>query len=226
MKLAYVVTSQFMNDFGDFEMEGKSLGSDALTYFSDELSKHESEHGYIDRHLCENDEFYQQIIPYVTVCDDLTGKIFCYTRGEAGDENRLHGKCSIGLGGHIDQEYPGLSFAEMLVEEAKRELIEEIGYDFSYMDMINLNKSFTNHSFFIQTDTDEVSRVHTGISTIFPINQGRINKHEEGVITKGEWIDPDELYKRSQPGAENYIELEEWSVIALKYFFIQKDTAE
>lgn len=220
MKLAYVVTTDFVDAFVVFNDSGTSINADSLSYLSNELSLNKDKHGFIDRSLCESDEFYQQIIPYVIIKDANTSKIFCYTRGEAGDENRLHGKCSVGLGGHIDQEYPGMSFIDMVVEEAKREMKEEIGYDFSYDDTFSLYESFNHNSFFISTYTDEVSRVHTGICTIFEVDINRINKHEEGVITKGEWIDPKELYKRSQKGAENYIELEEWSAIALNIFSV------
>ena len=43
---------------------------------------------------------YRQILPYVLV--ECNGKLFCYQRTKGIGEDRLLGKHSIGIGGHID----------------------------------------------------------------------------------------------------------------------------
>jgi predicted NUDIX family phosphoesterase len=43
---------------------------------------------------------YRQVLPYVLV--ECNGKLFCYQRTKGIGENRLLGKHSVGLGGHID----------------------------------------------------------------------------------------------------------------------------
>ena len=54
---------------------------------------------YMPRDLAEQDPSYKQLIPY---CIFRHGDdIFCYTRGTAQGEARLHAKRSIGVGGHI-----------------------------------------------------------------------------------------------------------------------------
>ncbi len=60
---------------------------------------------YRDRrgdHSCETDPSFLQIIPYGFFIDS-SGQILTYTRGGTKyKENRLTGKISIGLGGHVD----------------------------------------------------------------------------------------------------------------------------
>jgi predicted NUDIX family phosphoesterase len=58
----------------------------------------------VDRAVCETDLSTVQLIPYIALVDvsnDET-KYFVYTRGKASGEGRLVGKCSIGIGGHME----------------------------------------------------------------------------------------------------------------------------
>src|SRR5450432_1186674 len=48
----------------------------------------------------ETDPSWLQLIPYVVL--QHHGRIFHYTRGKSGGEQRLHAKRSIGIGGHIN----------------------------------------------------------------------------------------------------------------------------
>ena len=78
----------------------------------------------------EEDERFRQIIPYIVLRQGE--KIVTYVRGATGGEARLHGKLSIGLGGHID--IPDVSFdmqgvvnlLKTIRYAAARELEEEI----------------------------------------------------------------------------------------------------
>ena len=61
---------------------------------------------YLNRSEAENDKRYKQLIPYVLlICN---GKILRYRRGKGGQETRLHGLYSVGIGGHISDEDHGL----------------------------------------------------------------------------------------------------------------------
>ena len=52
---------------------------------------------YLNRSDAERDKRYKQLIPYVLViCDN---KILRYRRGRGGQETRLHGLYSVGIGG-------------------------------------------------------------------------------------------------------------------------------
>lgn len=76
---------------------------------------------YRDRrgdHSCETDPSFLQIIPYGFFID-LSGQVLIYTRGGTKyKENRLTGKVSVGLGGHIDETDPdALSALEREISE-------------------------------------------------------------------------------------------------------------
>src|SRR5256714_15461096 len=61
---------------------------------------------YLNRSDAEQDKRYKQLIPYVLVICD--GRILRYQRGRGGQETRLHGLYSVGIGGHIAEEDRGL----------------------------------------------------------------------------------------------------------------------
>src|SRR5258708_30372768 len=71
---------------------------------------------------------YKQRIPYVLIlCGD---RILRYRRGKGGQETRLHGLYSVGVGGHISEEDHGLfSNAFGYQEGMRRELMEEVAVD-------------------------------------------------------------------------------------------------
>src|ERR1051326_4429051 len=83
---------------------------------------------YLNRSEAELDKRYKQLIPYVLViCND---KILRYRRGKKGQETRLHGLYSIGIGGHISEEDNGLFSKEIGYQEGmRRELMEEVAID-------------------------------------------------------------------------------------------------
>src|SRR6266851_7883968 len=61
---------------------------------------------YLNRSEAEQDRRYKQVIPYVLlICDD---RLLRYRRGRGGEEKRLHGLYSVGIGGHISEEDHGL----------------------------------------------------------------------------------------------------------------------
>src|SRR5580698_2532454 len=83
---------------------------------------------YINRSAAEQDRRYKQLIPYaLIICND---KILRYRRGKGGQETRLHGLFSVGVGGHISEEDNGLFSNRVGYEEGmRRELMEEIAVD-------------------------------------------------------------------------------------------------
>lgn len=61
---------------------------------------------YLNRSDAEQDRRFKQLIPYVLIlCRD---RILRYRRGKGGQEIRLHGLFSVGIGGHISEEDHGL----------------------------------------------------------------------------------------------------------------------
>src|SRR5260370_41644332 len=57
---------------------------------------------YLNRTDAEKDTGYKQLIPYVLIL--CQGKLLRYRRGRGGQETRLHGLYSGGVGGHLSEE--------------------------------------------------------------------------------------------------------------------------
>ena len=109
---------------------------------------------YLNRSDAEQDKRYKQLIPYVLlICKD---KILRYRRGKGGQETRLHGLYSVGVGGHIseeDHQLPGLFPNNLYQEGMRRELKEEVA-----LDAVNGPAVAA-----INDDSTEVGQVHFGV---------------------------------------------------------------
>ena len=81
------------------------------------------EHEFIDRPAAEDDPSYKQIIPYVVLTQK--GQVFSTRRLNKGGESRLHGKVSIGIGGHINP-VDETDRRSVLMKGLERELDEEV----------------------------------------------------------------------------------------------------
>jgi predicted NUDIX family phosphoesterase len=92
---------------------------------------------YMDRAAVEDDLAFRQLIPYAVLTSRDLG-ILAYRRSKLGGEGRLHGRWSIGWGGHVDcgtdsPHDPSTPYAigQMVAWWAclRRELREELGGD-------------------------------------------------------------------------------------------------
>lgn len=161
--------------------------------------------GRKEAECCEQDPSWKQLLPYAVVSDDA-GLIYCYTRGKAGGEGRLHGNISIGLGGHVDvAPAEGQSLKALLVEECNRELMEEANLPSAPLEFIGL----------ICDPTNDVGRVHLGLLTVRAISAnekaGMLN--EPGIIEKGEFVSLEHLLRE-----DVFARLENWSKCAVLHF--------
>lgn len=134
----------------------------------------------------ENDVGFKQLIPYVvfshTEIADAPRKFFAYRRSPKGGESRLHGKRSLGVGGHIKVE-DGVDANVAYVRAFEREICEEV----------HINKSGWSSEFIgvLNDDLGEavdgkvpVGQVHLGIvSLVSLINDGVSAKEDELVDT-------------------------------------------
>jgi predicted NUDIX family phosphoesterase len=107
-------------------------------------------HGrYLERPAAEDDPQHKQLIPYVLVRD--AQRVFLMERTDAGGDRRLHGKASIGVGGHLNPVDDG---EDALMAGLRREWAEELvaGWvpDFRLVGMLN-------------DDTNPVGAVHLGV---------------------------------------------------------------
>lgn len=128
---------------------------------------------YMPRNLAEEDPSYKQLIPY---CIFKHGDdIFCYTRGTAQGEARLHAKRSIGVGGHISTVDRDSSH-EPYAAGMQRELDEEIEIGSTYTSrMLGL----------LNDDLTEVGKVHLGVVHIFELNEPQVAPREKSMIKAG-----------------------------------------
>ncbi|USN54983.1 MAG: NUDIX domain-containing protein [Candidatus Peribacteria bacterium] len=103
----------------------------------------------------EIDPSFQQPIPYTIIWNPELQKVIAYKRSSdetiAGDQ-RLYGKWSIGVGGHIEQDIVGDT--SPVETTALREIAEEAH-------ITNLEK--LELLGYINDNSDEVGRVHFGV---------------------------------------------------------------
>ena len=125
---------------------------------------------YLNRTEAEQNKKYKQLIPYVLVlCHD---KILRYRRGKGGQETRLHGLYSVGIGGHISEEDNGLfSNALGYQEGMRRELMEEVAID-------EVNETVVA---VINDDSTEVGFVHFGVVHIMRVANENVAGRRSGI---------------------------------------------
>jgi len=126
---------------------------------------------YLNRSEAEQDKRYKQLIPYVLlICN---GKILRYRRGKGGQETRLHGLYSVGIGGHISDEDHGLFSTGVGYEEGmRRELIEEV-------DVENVNAPAVG---LINDDSTEVGLVHLGVVHVMHVPDESVAGRRSGIV--------------------------------------------
>lgn len=148
---------------------------------------------FLPRDQMEKNPRYKQLIPYAMF--NCHGDRFVYSR--KGNETRLHGSLSLGVGGHIDKEdgdfWTGFS----------RELLEEVSYQASPETLMNM----TPYGFIVD-NSNEVGQVHLGIAYHF-----HLKRHEEiapqSELFAPQWIN---MYKCQ----DRIAEFETWSQLAMK----------
>ncbi len=126
---------------------------------------------YLNRSAAEVDKRYKQLIPYVLiVCGD---KILRYRRGRGGQETRLHGLYSVGIGGHISEEDNDLLSGPVGYQEGmRRELREEVAIDEANAKTVAL----------INDDSTEVGYVHFGVVHLMPVADESVAGRRSGIV--------------------------------------------
>lgn len=107
-------------------------------------------HGqFMDRPLAEDDPTFKQLIPYVVVRDSAS--VYLMERTAAGGDARLHGKASIGVGGHLNPVDEG---EDPLTDGLRREWSEELLTDWQpQFRLVGL----------LNDDSNPVGSVHLGV---------------------------------------------------------------
>src|SRR5215203_2344392 len=125
----------------------------------------------MNRSDVEQDKRYKQLIPYVLIfCHD---RILRYRRGKGGQETRLHGLYSVGVGGHISEEDNGLFSNRLGYHEGmRRELMEEVAID-------EVNDTAVA---VINDDSTEVGFVHFGVVHVMHVPNEEIVGRRSGIL--------------------------------------------
>jgi predicted NUDIX family phosphoesterase len=126
---------------------------------------------YLNRSDAEQNRRYKQLIPYVLIlCHD---RILRYRRGKGGQETRLHGLFSVGIGGHISEEDHGLFSKQLGYREGmRRELREEVDIDAANDAAVAV----------INDDSTEVGFVHFGIVHVLQVAREEIAGRRSGIV--------------------------------------------
>ncbi len=153
---------------------------------------------YRPRNLIENEIQFKQIIPYNLICQQ--GKVLGYQRTKLAGEKRLHGKWSVGFGGHMndgDKDF---------IDARARELKEEID-----LSGCNPKEPYILTIGYINDDSTEVGQVHFGIVGISYINEGIPKPTKDNGLANICWKTRDEWLAQ---------ELESWSTLVLQNIFL------
>lgn len=115
-----------------------------------DLSAAVARHGrYLERPTAEQDASFKQLIPYVVVRDGP--RVFLMHRTDAGGDARLHGKASIGVGGHLNPVDEG---DDALMVGLRREWAEELEAEWEpEFELVGL----------LNDDSNPVGSVHLGV---------------------------------------------------------------
>jgi len=160
------------------------------------------------RSVAETNELAKQLIPYVIIVQN--GSIAAYRRGASSGEKRLHGKRSIGFGGHINPvdanassslpvciDWPWPSWAYL--NGMLRELTEELR--FSNMPSTDLKLPIVG---LINDDSSPVGRVHLGVVHVLQLELPASVIPREDAISDMGWHTDRQL-------CSDYEDFEEWS---------------
>ncbi|MBI2971515.1 MAG: NUDIX domain-containing protein [Candidatus Aenigmarchaeota archaeon] len=165
--------------------------------FESRILKH---HRYMKRGLAEHDPGHKQPIAYIIIVNPQTKKVFAYQRASHDSqysEKRLQGKWSWGLGGHIDK----IDGADdnPIRASMRRELAEEAEVTVDALRVLG----------YINSDTDDVGKVHFGILYVIETRQGAVMP-KAPEIDHGTFMSIDELQVLCATA-----DVEDWSRIAL-----------
>lgn len=133
-------------------LEGMTSTKSSSPTFVISLLK-EAKIAFVPKSHCEEDDTWQQIIPYM-ICHEKgpAPKVFTYRR--ATGDPRLKGNKSLGVGGHLEPEDLQSNLCNTLIKGARRELREELGIESEYrIRLIGMVKNSDN----------VVGTVHLGI---------------------------------------------------------------
>ncbi len=109
----------------------------------------------VERARAETDESLQQIIPFSTAFRKNRSEVFAMIRRNQSTEARLHGQCTVSIGGHVSDVSELVD--EMILTGLRREWEEEVYAG---------SASIARFAGIVNDTAPGVSRVHVGLAFI------------------------------------------------------------
>lgn len=216
-EIIVVAPTDFLFDEGRLHFQGVETSMSAM---SEILARYGTTAKFMRRGTAEEDPSFKQMIPYsvVTKYEGSTTKVFVYERLSGGGEARLHGKLSVGVGGHMNTIFGYEDVALVIAEESEREINEELNIQFAENSdgkddgEAEIWSASLNVLGLINDDEDAVGKVHLGVlmemSILDDTVEVSVNETDQ---LRGGWMTLDELM-----APENFDRLESWSKFAVQ----------
>jgi len=155
-------------------------------------------HSFRSRATVEDDPSFKQIIPYVVIRHK--DQFLLTRRTNRQTESRLHGKYSVGIGGHInDLEKPGVK-EDVIQAGLERELSEEVQLKGRRISLELMG--------IISDDSTPVGSVHLGLVFLLQTDSPDFSVQETELMT-AQWASIDSL-------REQFPLMETWSQIVFE----------
>lgn len=207
-ELILAVNAAVINDRATRDGKRKS---NYLHSYSDDLFGDLEQHLAIKpRYVLEEDPNFRQFISYSVLYEPNTRKILLYQRTKSGPEGKLHGKHSIGWGGHVDissvevDDDKAIELHPTLMNTIIRELQEEAGFNqYRGDDEIKIDHVI------ISNDGD-VDKKHIALVSLIPISWNQRLAFKEGHCEPLGWYTVSDILKGPS-------DLESWSQKLLDY---------
>lgn len=160
---------------------------------------------FAPRDALEEDPSRKQIIPYVVF--ERGEEIWTMIRIKGSSERRLHHKASVGVGGHVEREAPGLDTIRAAME---REVMEELVMEHTHLDLIE-------YIGVLHDATTPVGAVHMGLVFRARLPHGTSVAINETDKLLGMWCPRAGIHDATHEGAP--LAFESWSTIALEHLY-------
>jgi len=155
-------------------------------------------HSFRSRAIIEEDPSFKQIIPYVVI--QHQDQFLLARRTNRQTESRLHGKYSLGIGGHINDLEKPEAAEDVIQAGLERELNEEV-------ELLGTRVSLRLAGI-ISDDSTPVGTVHLGLVFILQTDSPRFSIRETELMT-AEWASIESLRQK-------FDLMESWSQIVFQ----------
>ncbi|RYL90295.1 hypothetical protein ABNN70_09185 [Sporolactobacillus sp. Y61] len=184
------------NKGSDLTFQGTEQSGDSISEMEHNMARH---YQVMRRGDAEENPEYKQPIPYAVL--HRGNHFFTYTRLGGGGEKRLHGRLSVGVGGHMNQAAGADDFHQVLNVNLRREIDEELN-------ITGVNRLDLRTIGLINDDATEVGRVHIGVLISIELPDSATVSVREKDKLAGAWMTLDELTAKKE-------KMESWSVFAV-----------